>query len=614
MQAALATPDHSCGTNDISNIRAFRVLADFHKSKYQFRGNVRLFDNTITAWVDHDDSGTYDPNGKKSIPVPKRDRQVFPSNCEDDKEARPKRPKITTWRHGRQIGESLTVTLKINSAAGKEVLAACQEPATDHPVCTAKESDEVDWEKQLPCQEHEFSEEKNLVQPNAHRLRRRQVRPSNNDRIVRIAGNTGQGDNPDSLAQLAPGDPAARGCRGCYEMGLACSLVDDPGTYPCLYCLVDEFDCELITPPKRKRACEACQRQRIRCSYCDGSDHSLACDGCRLSGETCYAGPEEKYEIIFSSSRKSGHFIPTPARPYLACTPCRSAKKWCSLADKTKEPPCKRCTIEGSACTFDKLLKGKKAKKVRMEEGVTETTPPEALMTTVEATCSGEGGSTMTIKTRFAHPIVLNHQPPEDGSDPCDWCSNPAFGVMGHGELEVEVIKWANGNGYTEVFGGHVGNGHQPSKMCVHCTFDRLRIASCKDHEIRRIDGLDPEKFDFDAAYAGLLSGPSTQPTTSRTAWCAMCPSPAFLECCAAQVVVVEDQEQEEQASVGCGLMLCEACAVNLDEECEGNLSNLLSIIEHSSQDYPMGARGDSSFLTPDGEVVQRIHCVGGGK
>ena len=88
----------------------------------------------------------------------------------------------------------------------------------------------------------------------------------------------------------------------------------------------------------------------------------------------------------------------------------------------------------------------------------------------------------------------------QDGDPiPCHWCDDPIYGLLGLGEVEVEVEVMDNGDGqgFTEVVDGHTAAGYAPSRMCGFCTLDRLRITACKLHDMEPIEGMDPAKFDY---------------------------------------------------------------------------------------------------------------------
>ncbi|KAK5278927.1 hypothetical protein LTR16_008134 [Cryomyces antarcticus] len=195
------------------------------------------------------------------------------------------------------------------------------------------------------------------------------------------------------------------------------------------------------------------------------------------------------------------------------------------------------------------------------------------------------------IRTSLAHPIAFNHDPPDDGSAPCHFCSGPQYGIMGLGFRDVEVVEPANGKGYEEVCGGHRGEGQEASRICVLCTMQRVRICMCIRHEVRPLEHVSPENMDFVTAFESLMSGSEE----TKDTWCSICPSLAFYECCSPQEVDAFGQPLDPTSAepAGCGLLLCETCATALEEEHDGNLQTLL----HSS--YGEDGQMMQSILLP---------------
>lgn len=541
----------------------------FSQSRYE----LREFDRKagLSAWVDNDDSGTYDPK-RELVATPKKRRRpttLPPSGKNNNGEARPRKLRARTTHDNESLLKSLCSENDNHFTSGFPqfeqfsgyLTRSCVKPP---PVVT--ETSEIDSE-----------------------------------------------------------DPSLLGCKQCASTDLTCPLISDPNCYPCTLCAEDDLDCELVSLAAIKRACDTCRRDRVKCSYLQSGIREKPCERCREKGFGCCAG-------LFKPPAKDPPFVPTPERPFLACTQCRRLKRWCSLEGKRKQPPCKRCLSESSACTFEKLEKAPR-QEIAVTKGIVVIAEPEATpithtkpnsketMTVAEPKITpiitakpNASGGRLTIKTRFAHPIILNYRPPGDGSRPCHWCKDPVYGIVGLGEQEVEVRVGSNGAGHTELQGGHTSAGHESSRICEYCTTLRMYILCCPGHQMREIKGLDRMEFDFDAAYQELLP----QHGHSKTIWCSMCPSPAFYECCTPQgdnqMVKMAMGEQaegnnamESAVPVGCGLVLCEACASHLGSSCQGSLKRLLAVTETKEEDYPIGPRADASFLTADGEIVRRL-------
>ena len=91
--------------------------------------------------------------------------------------------------------------------------------------------------------------------------------------------------------------------------------------------------------------------------------------------------------------------------------------------------------------------------------------------------------------------------------------------------------------------------------------------------------------------------------------WCAVCPTPASYRCCKP-----DDGEfggackDGEDVEVGCGLRLCENCAITLVHECDGDLTTLIRKLKKEDADG-LGLRADAEFLLPEGELLRQI-CI----
>ena len=98
--------------------------------------------------------------------------------------------------------------------------------------------------------------------------------------------------------------------------------------------------------------------------------------------------------------------------------------------------------------------------------------------------------------------------------------------------------------------------------------------------------------------------------------WCALCPSLALYQCCTPQETDKwgEPVDPLSDESEGCGLVLCEDCAVALGEV-DGNLETVISLIENCDQSeeiWTMGTRADAEFLKPDGLLIRNVMGIEG--
>lgn len=146
------------------------------------------------------------------------------------------------------------------------------------------------------------------------------------------------GRNPRKALHNLRGHPTARGCWECYELGLRCPLLDDEHAWPCFTCVADDHNCELITPPVSKRACERCRRRRTTCSYTYTNDHSGDCHQCLNDSFHCIAGPHKDHirtRIRYDRDWANHPAPTTPERPsqqLMTCSKCLEAGRHCSFS------------------------------------------------------------------------------------------------------------------------------------------------------------------------------------------------------------------------------------------------------------------------------------------
>ena len=582
------------GNHSLSN----SALDDLRNSTYDLRPGARIFRKDITTWLDQDQSGDFDPTGKEPQPLlsSTRKRERFVCQTGDDQTGEsnttPKKPKHNTWKAGRNLGLSFPITIKFISDDGRALLEKYNDLPDNWPEYRYASDDRGPNFTEL-----------NLDSVQPQRLRTRQQHQC--ALTSSASHSTLRCDHP-ALAEITLGHPAARGCKGCFEVGAPCTLLQEGFNYPCFACQEDDIECELILPPAKKRACESCRRRRIVCSYRSDDDHSSSCKQCANEGIKCVAGPLSG-RTRTGPSLDGGYttktkFIPSTGRPYASCTECRKAKKWCSLASKsstTHSSTCNRCVGLEQKCTFEAVQTRQSRVQGPQGRRTQQPTSEPNLFSTHEGV-----GTTKSITTRLVHPITFNHLVPDDDSSPCNWCEDIVYGIIGFAEVQVEVIDYHDGQGYIEIEGGHTAQGQEPSRMCYQCTASRLFIAGCEGHDIQPTESLDPNSFNYDEVLEWLIPGMTS---SAPFEWCSVCPSPASFACKKPGLagMCLEGEEGAGDGPLGCGLLLCESCAVSMLDEHDGSLDGLISRLEHAG---PLGIRADADFLRSDGYLLRRIY------
>ena len=562
-------------------------------SGYHLRKSCRNFINLRTTWLDQDDSGDYDPNRlfsePKTVPSSKRERIV---RWEEDDigSPLPKKPKIYTWRWGRKEGLSLPIVIKLRSEGGLALLTVLKE--------MSKYPD--NWPEKEPKGKGE--------QPNFTEILLNSIQPQRLRQRHRNGVSSGflqeQELNLPNLADVTLGHPAARGCKNCFDINIPCSLLVEGEKYPCRECKQDDMDCELILQPLKKRPCENCRRQKIVCSYRTTEDHSQPCQDCFRLGHKCVAGPlTGRTRTGPSLDCDFKQFIPTPERPYKSCAACRKMKKRCSLESDPGYHNCTQCEIQGLKCTFEAVLKSDRKTSIKQQAentGILQDLSAPAEIGTPQDIPAHAGLNTISIKTRLAHPIYFNYDPPADGTQPCHWCDDLAYGIIGLPETHVRVTDYQDGRGYVEVSEGHAASGYPPSRMCRLCTSAVMLILGCTAHGLIPITGVSSAASDLNAVMQSMEPGRAGD---APFEWCRVCRRPAFYQCLNPLSVEMNLPGIEE---LGCGLKLCEWCASDLMNEHDGKLTECIAALEQDDSDpFHSKLRADASLLRSDGELMR---------
>ena len=291
-------------------------LAGSGFEKYPLRLAQRLGPEVPSTHIDDDGSNDFDPDKPNIFDdgLLKRKREsIYEEGYEPERQTRPTRPRIITYQYGRNIGESLIVTLKFKLDAGRVWFALYNSLLIELHIAKIREASDHD------------SGFCSASPDTAESLSNRTL-----ERGARKAVLANKKDNEDecnrsirallSITDLNVGHPEARGCKQCFELNQTCDLLQEGSSYPCYLCRKGKEDCELVIPPEKKAACERCKKKRISCSYRhEGSDHTKDCDACILTGYKCLAGP-------LSGRMRTGpsldqHFAPLAAVPPVTTAP-----------------------------------------------------------------------------------------------------------------------------------------------------------------------------------------------------------------------------------------------------------------------------------------------------
>ena len=543
--------------------------------KYQLRPQMREVRPGFTStWIDEDKTGDYDPSEEFRKRRLLRNRMKLRAqwytrftteNSDDDGADDDSTPKVIP---------KLIITLSFQSEAGKskfERLATFL-PAKAEPIPSEPST--------------------------GYRLRKNPAVTCLYDSEWNSQKSHFALDLPSDLT----GHPIARGCWECLGIGIECPLLKDERSWPCSTCLDDDHDCDLVTPPIRKRACERCKRRRIVCSYNITPNHGEACQQCMDEGYRCVAGPAK--DAIRTRIRYDRDWVKDPLpkekppkpRKKVARVDHRKAHRPSSFSATGSIKQASAADISGESCSvgahgqqYQSSILPRETTKKRKSGNNSGLVLPSIFARIVKQS----GGTSKMTSTKFCHPISFNYEDKTNGKLPCHFCAEIGYAMFGLGAKEVEVVDWEDGRGMEEVSGGHKGEGIENTRICASCSLSRLRIIMCLTHELQPIPGVQKDALDMNAAFTELMSGTAGM---SRR-WCVVCPSLALYECCT-----------PSDGSKGCGLMLCEQCKVTLTGLYDGDLQKMLPELEDEATDQRMlGLRADYKLLKQDGLLMRYV-------
>lgn len=238
---------------------------------------------------------------------------------------------------------------------------------------------------------------------------------------------------------------------------------------------------------------------------------------------------------------------------------------------------------------------------------------------TTSNTIASQSANTHRFWTELAHPVVFLADD-RNGSPPCHWCNNFAYGINGLGPRNPEVWTFDSGM-IVELQDGHIAEGKEQSRMCVSCTWNRCKIIQCSHNTLNLLPVPSPPKERIRADAAALLHKATealTDPETGKAGpfyptppyqWCSLCREPAFGSCQAAQPInAYADVVDCDEETYGCGLMLCEYC-FSLTQRFKGDLNTVVACGRNDPSN-PVSYRADVEFLLSGSEnnTMYKLH------
>ncbi|KAF1345510.1 hypothetical protein BDV97DRAFT_49945 [Delphinella strobiligena] len=596
-----------------------------HHLRPGFRDAGMIF----STWIDKDTSGNYDPHSRapKRTTRKHRSRDATVEDMDEKKEAAEARQ---LERRQRRLSEaaarvndrSWVVTIKLHSDKFKEIVAAGGDNWPDDEWNML--GDPLEEGMNSIGQANVDDEDDDMLgdsRNTGYRLRNRDDTK------------TSSSNRPDLAGQ-----PAARGCWGCWELGMldngelvnnkaggqGCSLVHDGTNWPCRTCVEDGHSCELITPPNVKQSCESCKTRRLDCSYARTSNHGEACQECKDTGRRCIAGPNKSVmyqRISLGQSMK-------PQELDVFCVHCRETRQErCSLKhemnNKTGRPchHCERsrvsCIVADPEADYPLISEAERPQKRRKtsEQSHRDPKPFQDKIRTSgqqyleDKRALQEKRSKPQLQphlnrtflpryniltTKLCHPISFNHDDPTRNLK-CHFCSIPSYGTLGLGDRTVTTIDNPKTGFIEEIKGGHRFQGQQTTRICAKHTHDLMKIFTCNLHQLQKIEPrLRIHDGNFKAAFDRLCAGRMR----STDLWCSVCLNAAEYQCC--------NQSCQFMEKSGCGLLLCYFCRDEMTKKHNNALGAFVeSLPMEETGMRPFGIRADAELLKENGQLAR---------
>ncbi|MCJ1317691.1 hypothetical protein MMC15_003017 [Xylographa vitiligo] len=515
---------------------------------YDFRPGPRQYTRLRTTWLDQDKSGDFDPDCEhfppKAAVASKRQRPQC--SGEESGRSETKKPKLFSWHSGRHHGHSCPITITLKSDRGAALLRYLSNFHDNWPETGSAEQKEQNFT------------ELSLGSIKPQRLRQRNKILSDSTSLEATLD-----DNLLPLADITLGHPAARGCKGCFEIN---------------------------SPWKTTLTANS-------------SCHLLKSGNVRAVGEGKSCAPTAFLTIIQSHVKTVPNLATTALLVHITGGPERD-HLLTKISTSLFRPPNVHLSHVQSAVGPGNLARYFLIPGIVIVIAATrwEIKVSKSFDDGDKATTSAVARITKTIKTRLTHPILFNYEASDDDCSPCHWCEDQIYGILGLEQVHVEVIDSQDGQGYIEVEGGHTAVGKSPSRMCGMCTCERLRITACTTHELEQIQDADLDAINPDTVMEWMTPGLSD---SAPFEWCSLCPRAANFACCSPATV----EDGADKGESGCGLKLCHDCACNLITEHEGNLTKLIAAMEEDNDITIFEMRADINFLRSDGHLLSRMYA-----
>lgn len=125
----------------------------------------------------------------------------------------------------------------------------------------------------------------------------------------------------------------------------------------------------------------------------------------------------------------------------------------------------------------------------------------------------------------------------------------------------------------------------------------------CDKHAMRPMENAQFAQNSAEDTMDLLLSGELTPDNGEK--FCSLCTNAATYDCAA---------ETGEEEMVGCGLKLCEPCALALQGKHDGDLMRMLrcgEVDEEMNEVRPLGFRADCELLREEGTLMRYLKRIG---
>ncbi|GIZ40363.1 hypothetical protein CKM354_000370400 [Cercospora kikuchii] len=198
----------------------------------------------------------------------------------------------------------------------------------------------------------------------------------------------------------------------------------------------------------------------------------------------------------------------------------------------------------------------------------------------------------LTDSNCYWYPTYFNCDDAEHSANvrDCLFCTSPEAAIYGFGLRQTHIEDHQDSRRCEEV-----SRRMRPTSICTICTTARMNVLLCEEHDMRPIVGV------YKQTGAACYEEVDVHHVEDLKGICAICPLQAVYECAS--------EKSSTEDGNGCGLRLCEPCALKVEMEHDGNLRHTLSSLP-SKVGEMLQLRADCELLRDDGALQRYIQWL----